>query len=125
MNTPRTLIAASLVALFAASGAVAQEATPTQFDQFTSVATRADVRADAAAAYSAGLIGGGEVSRSAVDFMATKTRAQVMAETKEAQRLGLLGHGELSAPSVSPAQAEQIQMAGLRALGTPVAKAMR
>jgi hypothetical protein len=125
MNTPRTLIAVSLVSLFAATGAVAQEATPTGFDQFMSVSSRAEVRSDAADAYRAGLIGGGEVSRSAVAFESTKTRAQVMAEAAEAQRLGLVGHGEVSAPSINPAQAEQIQMAGLRALGVPMAQAGR
>ena len=53
MNTARTLIASSLfsvVTLLAATGAVAQEVTPTGFEQFSSVASRADVRADAASA---------------------------------------------------------------------------
>jgi hypothetical protein len=125
MNTPRTLIAASLVALFAATGAVAQEVTPTGFDQFTSIASRAEVRADAAAALRAGLIEQGEASRSTVAFVSTKTRAQVQAEATEAVRLGLVDGGELSAPSITPAQAERIQMAGLRALGVPMAQAAR
>jgi hypothetical protein len=125
MNTPRTLIAAALVALFAAGGAVAQEATPDTWTEITSTVSRAEVRADAAAAQQAGRIEYGEASRSAVAFVSTKTRAQVLAEAAEAQRLGLLGHGERSAPSISPAQADLIQMAGLRALGTSVAQSAR
>jgi hypothetical protein len=112
MNTTRTLIASSLVsvaALFAATGAVAQEVTPTGFEQFTSVASRADVQADAASALRAGRVDSGEATL----------------WTAEAQRLGLVGHGELSAPSASPAQAELIRSAGLRALGVPVAQAAR
>jgi hypothetical protein len=128
MNTPRSLIATSFVslaALFAASGAVAQEVTPTGFDAFTSVATRAEVRADAATAVRAGLIERGEASRPAVELVSTKTRAQVQAEAVEARRLGLLGHGELSAPSATPAQTAQIRTAGLRALGVPMAQTSR
>ena len=128
MNTPRTLIASSLVsvaALFAVTGAVAQEVTPTGFDQFTSVASRADVRADAAAALRAGLIESGEASRSTFTLVSVKTRAQVRAEAAEALRLGLTGHGELSAPSASPAQAQLIRSAGLRALSVPVAQVSR
>ena len=52
MNTARTLIASSLFSvatLFAASGAVAQEVTPTGFERVTSVASRADVQADGGA----------------------------------------------------------------------------
>ena len=65
MNTARTLIASSLFSvptLFAATGAVAQEVTPTGFEQFSSVASRAEVRADAAAALRAGLIETGRQS---------------------------------------------------------------
>ena len=128
MNTARTLIASSLFSvatLFAATGAVAQEVTPTGFDQFTSVVSRADVRADAAAALRAGLIETGEASRSTSSFVSVKSRAQVQAEAEQAMRLGLTGHGELSAPSASPAQAELIRSAGLRALSVPVAQVSR
>jgi Domain of unknown function (DUF4148) len=128
MNTPRSLIASSLVtvaALFATSGATAQEATPTGFDQTVSVASRADVHAQAVAALRAGLIESGEASRSTFELQSTQTRAQVLAEAVEARRLGLLGHGELSAPSATPAQAEQIRSAGLRALSVPMAQASR
>ena len=128
MNTARTLIASSLFSvatLFAATGAVAQEVTPTGFEQFSSVASRAEVRADAAAALRAGLIESGEASRPTASFASMKSRAQVQAEAAEALRLGLTGHGELSAPSASPAQAELIRSAGLRALGVPVAQAAR
>ena len=128
MNTARTLIASSLfsvVTLLAATGAVAQEVTPTGFEQFSSVASRADVRADAAAALGAGRVDSGEATLWTADVESSRTRAQVMAEAIEALRLGLVGHGDLSAPSASPAQAELIRSAGLRALGVPVAQAAR
>ena len=128
MNTARTLIASSLfsvVTLLAATGAVAQEVTPTGFEQFSSVASRADVRADAASALRAGRVDSGEATLWTGEVESSRSRAQVMAEAVEAQRLGLIGHGEMSAPSASPAQAELIRSAGLRALGVPVAQANR
>ena len=125
MNSARTLISAAFVALFAATGAVAQEATPDHWTQTTSSLTRAEVRADAAAALRAGLIERGEASRSAFAFESTKTRAQVRAEAMAALQLGLTGRGEASAPSATPAQAELIRQAGLRALGVPVAQTAR
>ena len=46
-----------------------------------------------------------------------KSRAQVLAEAREAARLGLLEYREGEAPRVATAeQAEQIRMAGLRAV---------
>jgi hypothetical protein len=52
------------------------------------------------------------------NFKSTLPRAQVRAETLEARRLGLLDHrGDASEPIViTPAQAKQIRMAGLRAI---------
>jgi hypothetical protein len=125
MNTARTLIAATFVTLFAATGATAQEATPDTWTEIASTASRAEVRADAAAALRAGLIEHGEASRSTRAFVSTKTRAQVRAETLAAVRLGLIERGEASAPSSTPAQAEVIRQAGLRALGVPLAQTVR
>ena len=128
MNTPRTLIAASLVslsALFAATGAVAQEATPDNWTQSVSTLSRAEVRADAAAALRAGLIESGEATRWNVPTAAVNTRAQVRAEAVAALQLGLTDRGEANAPSATPAQAEMIRQAGLRALSVPVAQFSR
>jgi membrane carboxypeptidase/penicillin-binding protein len=125
MNTPRTLIAASLVslsALFAASGAVAQEATPDTWTQVTSTASRADVQAQAATALRAGLIESGEASRWNVPTAAVNTRDQVRAEAIAALQLGLTDRGEANAPAATPAEAEMIRQAGLRALSVPVAQ---
>jgi len=125
MNTPRTLIAASFVALFAATGAVAQEATPDTWMQVTSSANRTDVRAEAASALRAGLIESGEASRWNVQTASVNHRAQVHAEAVAALQLGLTDRGEANAPAATPAQAEQIRQAGLRALSVPVAQATR
>jgi hypothetical protein len=125
MNTRHSLIASALVAAFAASPAFAQEATPDTWTDIASTTTRAEVRADAAAALRAGEIERGEASSASADFRSLKTREQVRAEAVAAMRLGLIGHGERSAPSFTPAQAESIRQAGLDALSVPMAQATR
>lgn len=114
---------AAVVALAAgfASPAFAQEATPDHFDAVVSTASRDAVRADAIAAAKAGLIERGEASVDRSHFVSVKTRAQVTAEAREAVRLGVVGFGEGPAPRVTPAQAESIRMAGLRALSSTLA----
>jgi hypothetical protein len=126
MISTRTLIAAAIAAgLFAGTSAFAQEATSDVWTQAPSIATRAEVQAEAVAALRNGLVESGEASRSSVDFVSTKSRAQVVAETVEAQRLGLIVGGEASSPTVTASQIEQIRQAGLRIVSMPVAQAMR
>lgn len=128
MNTRHPLIATALAAAigaFAASPALAQEATPDTWMDIASTQTRAEVRADAVAALNAGRIERGEASTRRVEVQSVKTRAQVRAEAAAAMRLGLLGHGERSVSSFTPAQADAIRQAGLEALGTSVAQAAR
>ena len=83
-----------------------------------STKTRAEVLAELKAAQAAGqTLAAGEVGFRFIDPPSTKTRAQVAAETREAGRLGLLSwRGEAGPPLATPAQEEQIQHAGLRAL---------
>jgi hypothetical protein len=83
---------------------------------FTSVASRADVQGQAIAARAAGLIPDGDITIAPVQEVqgAGKTRAQVVAETNEARRLGLLYIGE-EMKFATPAQVEQIRLAGLQA----------
>lgn len=121
MNTPRTLVAIALVAAFAGS-AFAQEATPDHWLQAASTADRAEIQAAAVAAQRAGLIGFGEATPFVVQAESVKSRAQVRAEAAEAMRLGLLDRGEANAPTATPAQAEQVRQAGLRAAGVPMAQ---
>jgi Domain of unknown function (DUF4148) len=125
MKVRTSLFAASALVMLAAAPAVfAQEATPdTWISASQSTLTRAEVRAQAIAARDAGLIPRGEASvepllpRTATALAQGKTRAQVRAETAEARRLGLMAHrGESSdVVEITPAQAEQIRVAGLRA----------
>lgn len=120
MNARLISLSALLAAAFAVP-AMAQEATPDNFAGLRSVVARDAVRADAIAALKAGLIERGEASIDRQVHVATKSRAQVAAEAREALRLGLVGHGEGPAPLATPAQAEQIRLAGLQALSTAMA----
>lgn len=127
MNT-RTLtavIALTAIASAFALPAMAQEATPDTFASVKSTASRDAVRAEAVAALKAGLIERGEASRSFTAFESTASRAQVAAEGREAQRLGLVAFGEGPAAVATPAQAEAIRSAGLKAIGQTVAQATR
>ncbi len=116
----KTLLVAATAALFSASGAFAQEATPApEFDHFKPSKTRAEVVAETAAAAQAGLIAhnDADVQRIAgLGFQPYKSRTQVAAETLEAKRLGLIAYGEMSMPEATPAQLESIRVAGQRAL---------
>lgn len=125
MNTRLTAIAL-LAAAFAAPAAMAQEATPDNWQAATaSTVSREAVRADAIAALKAGLIEHGEASVSRTEFRPMLARALVAAEAREALRLGLVGFGEGPGAVATPAQADAIRMAGLQALGQPMAQASR
>jgi hypothetical protein len=117
----RTLIAVALAAIASASFA-AGEATDEIPQPATSTVSRADVQAVAVAARQAGLIAQGELSLVTEVTMGASqvTRAQVQAELSEARRLGLVGGGERTRVA-TPAQAEQIRLAGLAALMPVVA----
>ena len=97
-----------------AAAAMASEFTPEA--PFVSTLSRADVRAEAIAARDAGLITSDEFAPVIVaENTSTLTRAQVRAEAVEAQRLGLLTTGETTVLP-TPAQLEQVRLAGLRAV---------
>lgn len=117
----RTLIAVALAAVTSASFA-AGDATYEIPQSYASTVSRADVQAAAVAARQAGLIAQGELSVVTEVTMGASqlTRAQVQAELVEARRLGLVGGGERTRV-VTPAQAEQIRLAGLAALMPMVA----
>jgi hypothetical protein len=113
-------VIAAVLATSAVGFAAAQEATP--FDtNIVSTKSRAEVRTEADIARVAGLLQRGEATIFADDTSgSTLARAQVLAEAREAQRLGVLSRGEANV-FATPAQNEQIRMAGLRAIGSPVA----
>jgi purine nucleoside phosphorylase len=129
MNTRLTTAAALISALFttfAAPLAMAQEATPDTWQVVNTTLSREAVRADAVAALKAGLIERGEASVDHSNFRPTLSRVQVAAEAREALRLGVLSFGEGPAYQATPAQADAIRMAGLKAIGqTTVAQASR
>ena len=85
---------------------------------FQSTLSRAEVQAQATAAYKADVVARGEASPSqaqATVVASDLSRAQVRAEAAEANRLGLVARGEIL-PVATPEQAEQIRLAGLRAV---------
>ena len=109
-----TRIALPVVLSMTAAAAMASEFTPEA--PFVSTLSRAEVRAEAIAARDAGLIASGEfVPVIVAENTSTLTRAQVLAEAVEAQRLGLIANGEITVLP-TPAQLEQVRLAGLRAV---------
>ena len=79
--------------------------------------TRAQVQAETIAARDAGLLPDGQIVAIPAPQGEAKTRAQVVAELNEARRLGLVEISDSVYPVLAtPAQAEQIRMAGLRAV---------
>lgn len=116
----KALLIAASAALFSATGAFAQEATPApEIDHFKPSKTRAEVVAETVAASQAGLIARNDDDMQRIagmGFQPSKSRPQVVAETLEAKRLGLIVYGELPTPEATPAQLESIRLAGERAL---------
>lgn len=120
MNAKFTL-ATAIVALAAAGSAFAAEGTQDFPAGGISSLPRAEVRTDLVDALRAGNVYTGEASATPV-AKSSLTRTQVVAEAREAQRLGLLESGEVI-KIATPAQAEQIRMAGERAIATLTAQA--
>ncbi|MCW5635147.1 MAG: DUF4148 domain-containing protein [Rubrivivax sp.] len=120
MFSKKLVLAAASAALFGATGAFAQEATPApEIERFVSQKSRAEVAAETIAASQAGLIARNDHDAQRIaglGFQPGKARVQVVAETLEAKRLGLIVHGELPIPEATPAQLESIRVAGQRAL---------
>lgn len=123
MTKFNAILAGLVAAVGFTSAAVAQEATYWNPSEVQSTRTRAEVRAEAIAALRAGQIERGEASHFVIETNGpSKSRAQVMAEAREAQRLGVLPRGEASV-FATPEQAEQIRLAGLRAIDPSLARA--
>jgi hypothetical protein len=111
--------AIATLALALGTAAHANDIDPFGFekDHFVTAKSRAEVVADLKAAQVAGQLPvAGEVGVRFVDVPSTKSRAQVVAETQEAQRLGLLTYGEAGPRDATPAEEQQIRMAGMRAV---------
>jgi hypothetical protein len=88
--------------------------------------TRSEVRAEAIAARNAGLMDNMDTMPLKVPAGFEKTRPQVLAELQEAQRLGLVNVDSHLYPVIAtPAQAEQVRQAGLRALNNGNTMAQR
>ena len=79
-----------------------------------SVVSRAEVQNQVKAARAAGLIANGEIQPVQAERAVGKSRDQVRAEYSEARRLGLVAAGEIQ-PIATPAQTEQVRLAGVRA----------
>jgi Domain of unknown function (DUF4148) len=84
-----------------------------------STRTRAEVRDEFLQAQRQGLVPRNKAEEQRLWQARTPSvlsREQVAAEAVEARRLGLLDHGDGPAPLATPQQAEQIRLAGLRAI---------
>ncbi|MCW5655798.1 DUF4148 domain-containing protein [Hydrogenophaga sp.] len=117
MNTAQRIL---LPVAFALTAGAAFAEGPIQGNEvfgFHSTLSRAEVQAQAVQARDAGLIVTGEAQPEAGTAVAYSgvSRAQVQAEAAEANRLGLVARGEIL-PQATPAQAEQVRLAGLRAV---------
>jgi hypothetical protein len=109
-----TRVALPIVLSLTAAAAMASEITPEA--PFVSTLSRAQVQAQAIAARDAGLIASGDVTPVVMaENTSSLTRAQVRAEAAQAQKLGLLAAGEITVLP-TPAQLEQVRLAGLRAV---------
>ncbi len=122
----KTLIATALVLSFAGAGAAfAQEGTQDfPAPQWSSSLTRTEVMATLKAAPAGETTLAGEAS-AAPKAVSTLTRAQVRAETLEALRLGVAGSDDGRVQLATPAQAELIRAAGLRAFDNSLAQASK
>ena len=121
-----TTIATALIALAGAGSAFAQEGTQDfSARQTLSSQSRADVKAELAAAQRAGTVtvyGYNEASPAQV-ASSTVTRAQVVAEAREGVRLGLVPFNHEATRAATAADLEAIRVAGQRAVSTAVAQA--
>lgn len=126
MNS-KLVIATTLIALAGAGSAFAQEGTQEfRATQTLSSQSRADVKAELAAAQRAGTVtvyGYSEASPAPV-AASTLTRTQVQAEAREALRLGLAPQTEATRTATA-ADLDAIRVAGQRAVQTAVAQAAR
>jgi hypothetical protein len=127
MNAKTLSILAGLIA--ASSAAMAD--LPDEYTQnrnvpavAASALSRSDVRAATLEAVRSGTIARNEYERNlypAAVVPSALQRVQVMAEAVEARKLGLIPEGDRSAPVATPAQAEQIRLAGIAAVNRHVA----
>jgi len=107
---------AGLAVAIGFSAANAKEADNHRYPSYSASSTsRAAVASDTIAALRAGQIQYGEASRFVDPVGVGVPRAQVVAETREAMRLGLLNPTEAVPKFATPAQLEQIRLAGLKA----------
>ena len=127
MNS-KIIIATSLIAIASVGSACAQEGTQDfPAAQILSTKTRAEVKAELAAAQRNGTFVTYHEGSPAPVPVSTMTRAQVVAELREAQRLGLVGmsSNEGDFRIATPAEQQLIRAAGLRAISTSVAQSPR
>ncbi len=124
MNTKSLSIAAALiagVASFASSAALAADEYEMNLNMPAVVKTE---KAATVAVARTPVVATEEYQRNqnlAVASTSKLQRAQVVAEAIEARKLGLLVGGEIGNLTPTPAQAEQIRLAGVRALGAQYA----
>ena len=116
MKTAQNLALSIALALGAGAAFAEGPIEGNEVFNFQSTLSRAEVQAQAVQANRAGLVARGEivpVQETVAD--SGLSRAQVRAETIEARRLGLIASGEIL-PVPTAEQAEQIRLAGLRAV---------
>jgi hypothetical protein len=121
----RAKVRAEAAAAVAAGQTPRGEAPFGDFGTPVSERARTDVKREARIALAHGDIVQGEGSSFRSEpFVSVKSRLEVRAETREAMRLGLIPRGEIN-PVATEAQAEQVRLAGERALAQSRAIATR
>lgn len=117
MNTTHRFLLVGLLAGFAGTTMAQEGVQDSTWIPKSSSLTRAEVRAEIAAA-KVNTQPAGEASYTVVAKSSPSAlkRIQVQAEGREAMRLGLMSTGEGGARPATPAEEEQIRQAGLRAV---------
>ena len=117
MKTPQRILAAVLLAGLAGTALAQEGVQDSTWIPKASTLTRSDVRAAIDAA-KLNTQPAGEASYTVVAASTSSAlkRIQVQAEGREAMRLGLMSGGEGGARAATPAEAEQIRLAGQRAV---------
>jgi len=121
-----TPLFATLVLGSFAGAAMAQEAVQDSTWITPSTQSRAEVRADTAAAARSHALDGSEASFTVKPSSGSGlTRAQVMAEAREAMRLGLIPMHDGDSRTPTAQEREQIRQAGQRAIDAGASLAAR
>lgn len=130
MNSRKLQFAALIAASLVAGSAFADGAEYDYPQAVHSTLSRAEVQAQTIAALRSGAVSRNDFestpqAKADVVLASNLQRVQVLAEAREARRLGLIAEGDGSAPVATPAQLEQVRLAGVHAVQNHLASSTR